>query len=284
MKIAVTGCSGGVGQRIVLLALREGHTVHGIDQRRGIGCGFGLDEHFTFAEVDLRDFDATLAALRGCDAAVHMAAHPGPGDYLVAAHNDNVVMSYNVLRACAELGIKRVAQASSVNVLNLCFSNAFPRVSYFPLDEEHPCEPDEPYGLSKLIAEAQADALVRRFPSLRIASLRFTWSLPSRARAAARPPAGGARDLWGWVHEDAVARGALLALTSTDWTGHERFFLAAPDIAPTGPGADAAALHAEWFDGVPVRDGRDLKGRAGFIDCSKAARMLGWVHWEDGGE
>lgn len=25
-----------------------------------------------------------------------------------------------------------------------------PRIHYFPIDEEHPCEPDEPYGLSKL--------------------------------------------------------------------------------------------------------------------------------------
>lgn len=61
----------------------------------------------------------------------------------------NVVLSWNVLRACAELGINRVAQASSVNIITLVFAAAS-AIEYFPLDENHPCTPDEPYGLSKL--------------------------------------------------------------------------------------------------------------------------------------
>lgn len=60
-----------------------------------------------------------------------------------------MVISWNVLRACAELGINRVAQASSVNVLTMVFSNEC-RFHYFPIDEDHPCEPDEPYGISKV--------------------------------------------------------------------------------------------------------------------------------------
>lgn len=59
------------------------------------------------------------------------------------------MISWNVLRAAAELGIKRVAQASSVNVVRLVWSRE-PLLYYLPLDEEHPREPDEPYGLSKL--------------------------------------------------------------------------------------------------------------------------------------
>ena len=48
-----------------------------------------------------------------------------------------------------QLGITRIAQASSVNVVTLVWSQK-PKLYYVPLDEEHPCEPDEPYGLSKL--------------------------------------------------------------------------------------------------------------------------------------
>lgn len=59
------------------------------------------------------------------------------------------MLSWNVLRAAAELGITRVAQASSVNVIPLVWTDRHD-FEYFPLDEEHPCRPDEPYGLSKV--------------------------------------------------------------------------------------------------------------------------------------
>jgi nucleoside-diphosphate-sugar epimerase len=79
----------------------------------------------------------------------------------------NVVITWNVLRAaaevsrlvpdarvwqagsCSQLGIARVAQASSVNVLRAGYS-VQPQFDYFPIDELHPTLPDEPYGLSKL--------------------------------------------------------------------------------------------------------------------------------------
>lgn len=59
------------------------------------------------------------------------------------------MISWNVLRAAAELGITRVAQASSVNVIALAWTDHH-EFDYFPLDEDHPCRPDEPYGLSKV--------------------------------------------------------------------------------------------------------------------------------------
>lgn len=37
--------------------------------------------------------------------------------------------------------------------------------------------PDEPYGLSKLIGEMQADSIVRRWPHMRIASIRLHYSV-----------------------------------------------------------------------------------------------------------
>ena len=48
-----------------------------------------------------------------------------------------------------QLGINRVAQASSVNVIPLVWTDR-KDFEYFPLDEDHPCRPDEPYGLSKM--------------------------------------------------------------------------------------------------------------------------------------
>ena len=108
-----------------------------------------------------------------------------------------------------------------------------PHFEYFPIDENHPCLPDEPYGLSKMyvsstiflfvfdihggiprsIGEMQADTIVRRFPSVRIASLRLHWSIPTRATAQNQDPARAKNDLWGWVQEDSAAEAFLLAIT-----------------------------------------------------------------------
>lgn len=49
---------------------------------------------------------------------------------------------------------------------------------------------------------------------------------------------------------------------------------------------DGMKLKEEWWPGAKVRDGwwRSEGGdrRRGFYDCSKAERLLGWVHSESG--
>ncbi|KAF5349086.1 hypothetical protein D9756_009533 [Leucocoprinus leucothites] len=263
MRITVTGCNGRVGKRVVLLALKRGHTVTGVDH-----TAFSEDLHslikqyqqqFTFKQVDLQGYEAVLEALQTAqaEAVVHLAAIRDPGDYVVRTHNSNVVISWNVLRACAEvciasqhdplkyeehanhlpidlqLGITRIAQASSVNVITMLFS-VKPIFEYFPLDENHPCEPDEPYGLSKLICERQADTLIRRFPDLRIGSLRLHWSVPEKAYTLKRDLERASKDLWGYVHHDSAADAFLLAITcdTTNWPSkHEAMFVVAPEIA-----------------------------------------------------
>ncbi|KAI0070075.1 NAD(P)-binding protein [Panus rudis PR-1116 ss-1] len=286
-RIVVTGCNGSVGRRCVLAALKAGHTVVGIDAKQVEGDQLEFADHpgFSFQEVDLRDYDKTLDALRraNAEAVIQLAAIPTPEDYVAVTHNTNVVISWNVLRASAELGINRIAQASSVNVVTLVWSQG-PVLDYFPIDEDHPCRPDEPYGLSKLIAELQADTIVRRYPSMRIASLRLSWSLPNKQVAnLSQDPDRRKNDLWGYVHEDAGAEAFLLAVTNEDdrWHGHEAFFITAPD---TTMEEDSMTLKERFYPNVPVKEGKRLEGHQGFFDCSKAERLLGWVHRVPGAE
>ncbi|KAI0671422.1 NAD(P)-binding protein [Trametes maxima] len=288
MKLAVTGCNGSVGTRIVLAALQQGHTVLGLDT---VPCSEPLatlllrktDDGappFVFNRVDLTDFDAALAALDGSEGIVQLAAVRTPADYKVQTHNTNVVISWNILRAAAELGINRIAQASSVNVIPLVWTEHHD-FEYFPIDEEHPCRPDEPYGLSKVICELQADTIVRRYPSMRIASLRLSWSLPTREDALRDDPARRRSDLWGYVQEDSAAEAFLLAVAGENgrWSGHERFFIVAPD---TSANEDSMELWQTYWRSVPLKEGKNLEGRKGFFDCSKAERLLGWVHRNPG--
>ncbi|KAG0704382.1 NAD(P)-binding protein [Suillus ampliporus] len=276
MKIAITGCNGGVGRRVVLWVLKEGHTVVGADHVAAQDTDLYSNPAFSFHQVDLRDFDATLKVFEGCDAIIQLAAVTRPMGYTVKVHNDNVVISWNVLRAAAELGIDRVALASSVNVLRGMYSTE-PIFHYFPIDENHPCEPDEPYGLSKLIAETQADTIVRRYPSMRVASIRIHWVVPTRTRAYREDHFHVRGDLWGYVQMDSAADAFLRAVTAEkdQWTGHETFFIAAPRLA-----ADEGwlELKEKYFLDVPVKPGWVESGAKGFFDCSKAERLLGWVH------
>ena len=131
------------------------------------------------------------------------------------------------------------------------------------------------------ICELQADAIVRRYPSMRVASLRLSWSLPSRDAAMRDNPERRKNDLWGYVQEDSAAEAFLLAITpeNRQWNGHESFFITAPDTASKVPTMELLARY--WSD-VPIKEGKDLSGQKGFFDCSKAEKLLKWVHRNPG--
>ena len=271
MKIAVTGGSGGVGRAIIAEGLAQGHDLINIDRveppERQKGVPFVL--------ADMSEYEKLVDAFVDCDAVIHMAAIPSPGrhpDHVV--HNNNVVGSYNALSAAAEHGILRVCQASSVNAIGHSYSRS-PRYDYFPIDEEHPNYSEEPYSLSKWICEQQADAFVRRYEDMRIASMRFHWVVPDRATAGKVFNATVdrvAHNLWAYTRFDAAARACLLSLTA-DFDGHEAFYIVAPDTTNDTPSRELAA---KFFPAVPLRG--DFSGNCSFFNSSKAGKLLGWKH------
>lgn len=273
MKIALTGGSGGVGRAITLEALAAGHSIINIDRVPHPDRPQSSDYREIISGMD--DYDALVAAFRGADAVIHMAAIPSPGrhpDHVV--HNNNVVGSYNVLRAAAEHGIKRVCQASSVNAVGLSYSR-FSTFDYFPLDENHPTYNEDPYSLSKWICEAQADSFVRRYEDMVIASMRFHWVVPDRSVAAGvfnQPEPEMAKHLWAYTRFDAAARACLLSLTAP-FKGHEVFYIVAPETTAPVPTLELAR---QFFPNVPIRG--DLSGNRSFFSSAKAERLLGWNH------
>jgi nucleoside-diphosphate-sugar epimerase len=274
MKIALTGSSGRVGSAILEMALAEGHELVCLDrvpapagqQRPGV----------TFIQADVADYDAFESAMRGCEALIHMAAIPGPGGHPdPVVHNNNVVGSYNALRAAAELGMTHVCQASSVNATGAVYSR-WPKYDVFPLDETHATYNEDPYSLSKWICELQAESIARRYEDMTISSMRFHWVVAERpdwARAEDEDDRlTQARQLWGYTRFDSAASACLASLTA-GFKGAEAFYIIAPDTMAAEPTLD---LVAKYFPNVPVRG--DLSGHNGFYDCSKAQRLLGWTH------
>lgn len=270
MRIAVTGAAGWVGRAVVELAQADGHDVVPIDRDVTMNQdGIGL-------QVDLTDYRATLDALAGCDALIHLAAINGPGrdpDHIV--HDNNVVSSYHALRAAVDVGISRICQSSSINAIGGRFSRS-PQYDYFPLDEQHRSYAEDPYSLSKWICEQQGDSIARGFDDVTIASLRLHGVVTHREDTARwlDLPDVVMRQLWGYTTRDAAARALLLGVTAP-FTGHQVFYIVAPKTMADVPSQE---LCSRYYPGVPLR--MDLPGNSGFFDCSKAARMLGWSHDE----
>ena len=274
MKIAVTGGSGRIGKAIVDMALTRGDSVVSIDRVNPEDNA--AQSNITYIQADITDYTAFENALRGCDALVHMAAIPAPGhhpDHEV--HNNNVIGSYNALRAAVEVGIYRVCQASSVNATGLSYSRR-PRFDYFPLDEDHPSYNEDPYSLSKWICEEQANSFARRYENMVISSMRFHWVVPERATALQATgysqTEAGAKNLWAYTRFDSAALACLLSLTA-DFQGNEVFYITAPDTIVDTPSLE---LKQKFFPDVPVRG--DLSDHKSFFNSSKAERLLGWKH------
>lgn len=136
--------------------------------------------------------------------------------------------------------------------------------------------------------ETQASALTRRYPHIRIASLRLHWSVPTRSDSKRTNKSKAAADLWGWVQEDEGVRAFLFALTlplavdesppsnpdkkrnesgdenadrkatGTGWKGHEAFYIVAPDLQMLDSAegdVDGTKLKEEWWPAAKVREG-----------------------------
>ncbi len=275
MKIAVTGGNGRVGQTVIQVALAQGHEVVSID--RALPEQTASIPHLHHIQADVTDYAALAQAITGCEAIIHLAAIPHPRtdpDYVV--HHNNVVGSYNVLSAAARLGIWRVCQASSINAVGAAFSRR-PRFDYLPLDEQHPTYNEDAYSLSKWLCEQQADSFARRYEQMTIATLRIHWAVADRETVAQRrhdPPERMAKELWGYTERRAAARAFLLGVTA-DFTGHELFFIVAPETLTAVP---SPILKEQFYPDVPLHG--SLSRHQGFFNCAKAERLLGWRHDE----
>jgi len=275
MKIAITGGNGGLGRSLVPYLLDEGHEVRSIDRSLPAKSYPPLARSANYFIANVTDFGELVSSVQGCDAIIHLAAHVTPwSSPHPVVYSANTSGSYNVLYAAAILGIKRVCLASSINAIGGVWSRN-PRYDYFPLDEQHPTYAEDPYSMSKWELEQQGNAFARRYEDMSIASLRFHWLLEDSEVAEKYSRSfseGTIRHLWGYTSFSAANRACLHSLT-TDFKGHEVFYIVGPRTCMAEPSLDLAQ---KYYPNTPIRG--DLSGNTGFFDCSKAERVLGWRH------
>ena len=149
MKALVTGGAGFIGSNIVRLLLDEGHQVAVLDNLQS-GYRKNLDPfpQVQFVEGDVRDAKAVARCAAGAEIIFHLAASVGNARSIENPIEDsqiNVLGTLNVLEAARHGGVRKVVFSSSAGI--------FGELKTLPIREDHPVEPDSPYGASKLGAE-----------------------------------------------------------------------------------------------------------------------------------
>ena len=148
-KVLVTGGAGFIGSNLVRLLLDEGREVTVYDN---LSSGYRQNVEAMpgarFVEGDVRDAERLTEAMRGADTMFHLAASVGNTRSIEHPVDDseiNVIGTLRVLEAARSLGVRKVVFSSSAGI--------FGELKFLPIREDHPVEPDSPYGASKLAAE-----------------------------------------------------------------------------------------------------------------------------------
>ncbi|MDQ4078715.1 MAG: NAD(P)-dependent oxidoreductase [Chloroflexota bacterium] len=276
MRVIVTGGSGLTGRHVVAELVAHGYEVLNVDR---VPPNQPLAP---YKLVEMEELGQVYGSLSGADAIVHLAAIPRPTFHTnEVVFRTNVISTYHVFEAAAQLGIARVVWASSMSVLGFPFYYRPFAPRYVPVDEAHPRLPQDVYALSKVLGEEMAEAFVRR-SSMTVVSLRLAWvHTPESFREQLVPlwedHAAGASNLWAWLDARDAARAARLALEA-ELSGHEPFFIAARTSFMREPSAD---LVRRVYPESTIRPG--LQGNGSLISTEKAERLLGYrpVHpWE----
>ncbi|HTT92111.1 MAG TPA: NAD(P)-dependent oxidoreductase [Acidimicrobiales bacterium] len=279
MRVVVTGSLGLVGRHVVAALRNDGHDVTGVD--RQAGPGVSGDQII----ADLQDLGSVIEALSGADAVVHAAAFPRPTGHVPAdVFTNNTLATFNVVEACMALGVRRIIYASSFSVVGLPFNELPVKIHYLPLDEAHPCAPQDSYALSKYVGEEIVDAAVRR-GRLTATSIRMPWvqtgeSFETDIRLARKDPTVASRNLWAYVDARDAGQAFAHALAHEN-EGHMRVLVSAVD---TFMEQETKDLVPTAFAGVEIR--RALNGHSSLINCSLAQECLGFVakhSWRDYG-
>jgi UDP-glucose 4-epimerase len=150
-KYVVTGGAGFIGSALVrgLLTLGNGRVT--VIDNLSTGFAHNLQEvrhEIAFCEADIRDFDAVAKAVRDADTIFHEAAIPSVPRSIkdpVPSHDVNINGTFNVLRAAAENGVRRVVYAAS--------SSAYGDTEILPKVETMLPRPKSPYAMQKLAGE-----------------------------------------------------------------------------------------------------------------------------------
>ena len=172
-KVLVTGADGFIGSHLTETLLEAGYEVRAFVCYNSFNSWGWLDsfpkEKLNQIEIfsgDIRDPNGVREALKGVDAAYHLAAliaipfsYHSPDSYV----DTNIKGTLNILQGARDLGTERVLITST--------SEVYGTARYVPIDEAHPFQGQSPYSATKIGADRLAESFYRSF-GLPVSSVR----------------------------------------------------------------------------------------------------------------
>lgn len=290
-NVMVTGGAGFIGSHLTERLLGMGAAVTVYDNfddfypgKEGNLAGRSGAKGFKVVRASILDVESMRKAMADVRIVFHLAAQAGVRYGLVhpeKAHQVNASGTLNVLSLARELKVQRLIYASS--------SSVYGNPAKVPISEEHPLNPTNIYGASKLAGEKYCLAYQSSY-GLPVTCLRYFSVYGPRGRPdqvlyemASRVAAGSAAEIFGdgrqsrdFTFVSDIVEGTLLASQNDDCIG---------EVFNLGYGAEfsmneAAARINEYFKGrlAPVHRpsyGGDFLRT--LCDNRKARTKLGWT-------
>ncbi len=149
MKIFVTGGAGYIGSHVVFELCDAGHQVTIYDDM-SLGREENIDKRAKFVLGSTLDKQQLTKAISSdkFDAVIHLAAWKAAGESMASPGKyaeNNIIGSMNLLNEVSKIKIKNFVFSSTAAVYG------FP--SYLPMDEQHPINPVNYYGYTKVFVE-----------------------------------------------------------------------------------------------------------------------------------
>ena len=286
MKIVVTGGAGRLGQFVIKDLLERDHEVLCLDTNTL------AESNCRALSVDLRATAELVKAFEGADAVIHLARIRFPytsnGFDSVSGlwrspevsadaerFNHNVTITYNVLAASFEAGVKKIVCGSSLAIYGLYYPVCPDLPDYLPIDEDHPLRPQDPYGLSKVVGENLCESFARK-SATQIASLRFSGiaaeaQYPTLLKRSKDPLCRGTGALWTYVDVRDAAAACRLALEK-DFSGHKTFNICAHKTIMKENTTELVRRYLPQVQLVKQR----LEGNWSGYDTTRAETLLGF--------
>jgi nucleoside-diphosphate-sugar epimerase len=270
MRILVIGSAGKLGQWVVRELKSHNHHVTAFDR---------VDTTAAADRVlmgDIEDLNAVAAAVEGADAVLHLAGIPTHG--LVPDDETfriNVMGAFNVHEAARRASVSRVVSMSSEAVLGWA-PGSWQREhlpDYLPIDEDHPCRPQDCYGLSKLAMEAVGRSFTDRCGMVTV-FIRAPWIVaPEELDQLTRNNGRPVKDfgLYHYIDARDLAEACRLAV-EVDLAGSQALFVGAGETTVPIP---LAELYPKLAPAIGDRAAM-LTGRRGPVSIERARRALGW--------
>jgi nucleoside-diphosphate-sugar epimerase len=270
MRVLVTGSAGKLGQWVVRELKSHDHHVIAFDRVHTTAAA----DHVLMGDIE--DLNAVAAAVEGADAVLHLAGIPTHG--LVPDDETfriNVMGAFNVHEAARRAGASRVVSMSSEAVLGWA-PGSWQREhlpDYLPIDEDHPCRPQDCYGLSKLAMEAVGRSFTDRCGTVTV-FIRAPWIVaPAELDQLTRNNGRAVKDfgLYHYIDVRDLAEACRLAV-EVDLAGSQALFVGSGETTVPIP---LAELYPRLAPAIGERAAK-LTGRRGPVSIERARCALGW--------